>query len=163
MEILLVVGIIAILAGIVIVAINPARQIGAARDSERKQMVDTINKAVSLFYIDKGYYPASTTDNSTALSGTSLEICDTGVNTFPASGVTCTSLLNLSELVPAYISAIPKDPSGGVGDTTYGTGYYMAKNTGNNMFIEARQSQLSDITIGSTDGVTRNYTFSGSL
>ena len=46
LEILLVVAIISILAGIVIVAINPARQLGSTRDAQRKSDIGTIYKAV---------------------------------------------------------------------------------------------------------------------
>ena len=61
LEILLVVAIISILAGIVIIAINPAKQLGATRDAERKQIIAEVNKAMVQFYIDKAFYPASRT------------------------------------------------------------------------------------------------------
>jgi type IV pilus assembly protein PilA len=41
-EILVVIGIIAVLAAIVIVAINPARQFAQARDSQRHSNINTI-------------------------------------------------------------------------------------------------------------------------
>ena len=46
LEILLVVGIIAILAGIVIVAINPAKQLATVRNTERKSDIKQINNAL---------------------------------------------------------------------------------------------------------------------
>ena len=45
-ELLIVIGIIAILAGIVLVAVNPAQQFGKANDSERKSEIGTILSAV---------------------------------------------------------------------------------------------------------------------
>src|SRR6187549_2690684 len=45
-EILVVIGIIAILAAVVIIAINPARQFAQARDSQRSSNVNAILNAV---------------------------------------------------------------------------------------------------------------------
>ena len=106
LEILLVVGIIALLAGIVIVAINPGRQLAQTRNAERKSDLKQLHSAMTQYYIDHGFYPASTT-----LSTTLKEICDTGSTSSP-SGLLCTGLIDLSELVPTYITAIPKDPQG---------------------------------------------------
>ena len=107
LEILLVVGIIAILAGIVIVAINPGRQLAQTRNVERRSDLKQINSAIQQFYIDHSYYPASSTDYITSL----VEICDTGTAT---SSNDCSGFVNLTELVPTYITAIPVDPQGPV-------------------------------------------------
>src|SRR3954468_12160444 len=45
-EILVVIGIIAILAAIVIIAINPARQFAQARNTQRESNVETILNAI---------------------------------------------------------------------------------------------------------------------
>ena len=45
-ELLLVIGIIAILASIVIVAINPTKQLADARDAQRRSDVNTVLNAV---------------------------------------------------------------------------------------------------------------------
>lgn len=45
-EVLVVIGIIAVLAGIVLVAVNPARQFKLARDSQRTSNVQTIVDAI---------------------------------------------------------------------------------------------------------------------
>jgi prepilin-type N-terminal cleavage/methylation domain-containing protein len=114
LEILLVVGIIAILAGIVIIAINPSKQLATVRNSQRKSDIKQVANAITQFYIDHSYYPASTTFSTTILR----TICPTGASTSPAAGFDCTNMLNLSELVPTYITAIPRDPS-----TTATAGY----------------------------------------
>ena len=60
LEILLVVAIISILAGIVIVAINPAKQLGDARNAQRRADVATVLSAVYQYVIDNnGNFPAS--------------------------------------------------------------------------------------------------------
>ena len=107
LEILLVVGIIAILAGIVIIAINPSKQLAQVRNTERKSDLKQLYNGMTQFYIDKGYYPASTTLSTTTLT----TICPTGASTSPAAGFDCVGMLNLSELVPTYIVSIPNDPA----------------------------------------------------
>ena len=51
-ELLLVIGIIAILASIVIVAINPTKQLADARDAQRRSDVNTVLNAVYQYAID---------------------------------------------------------------------------------------------------------------
>lgn len=106
LEILLVVGIIAILAAIVIIAINPGRQFAQVANAERRSDIKQIYNAMQQYYIDHGDYPASTTPDILT------EICDTGIGEFGSHSVDCTNLIDLSALVPKYITAIPVDPSG---------------------------------------------------
>ena len=55
-ELLIVIVVIAILAAITIVAYNGVQQ--RARDSQRDQNIQTITKALELYYVDNGRYPA---------------------------------------------------------------------------------------------------------
>lgn len=116
-EILLVVAAIAILAGIVIVAINPGKQLGDTRNAQRKSDVNTILNAISQYSIDNnGVLPSGIT--------TSLqEVCQSSVAT-----ATCTAsgLVDLSALTNngKYIVSIPIEPQA---TTTNGAGYRVAK------------------------------------
>lgn len=109
-EILIVIGIIAILASIVIVAINPAKQFAQARNTERESDVGTILNAIGQNIADnKGVFTCS----------------GVTVAASPATSAIGTSGADLSScLVPTYIpTQIPTDPSGG---TSADTGYTVA-------------------------------------
>jgi prepilin-type N-terminal cleavage/methylation domain-containing protein len=107
-ELLLVIGIIAILAAIVIVAINPTKQLGDARNAQRRSDVNTVLNAVYQYSIDNnGNLPSAITTTATA-------ICQST----PAA--VCTGLINLSVLTGAYLVALPVDPQeAGANSTNY--------------------------------------------
>jgi prepilin-type N-terminal cleavage/methylation domain-containing protein len=165
LEILLVVGIIAILAGIVIIAINPSKQLATVRNTERKSDIRQIESAITQYYIDNSRYPDS-------LTGDLTEICDTGAYASSSIIADCTDLINLSELVPVYLTAIPKDPSA---TTTDHAGYQIVL-TNNKIGLFAPAELGQTITIGtvptvaagcgdpanadcwSTDNITAGYT-----
>ncbi len=145
LEILLVVGIIAILAGIVIVAINPSKQLAQVRNTERKSDLKQVANAITQFYIDHSYYPASSTFPTTTL----MPICPTGASTSPAAGFDCEGMLNLSELVPTYIVAIPNDPA-----TTTVSGYSVVL-VNNNPAVYAPLAELGvTISVGNVPVVS---------
>jgi prepilin-type N-terminal cleavage/methylation domain-containing protein len=141
LEILLVIAAIGILAAIVLVAINPNRQIAQVRNAERRSEVNTIYKALEQYLIEKQGYPAGITE-------TEQDICINN-NT--------TGCVNLGVLVPDYVAGIPVDPSGtsykigivdgrvrvraseaelGVNIAISGSGGTVLGGTGNNNFVE---------------------------
>lgn len=118
LEVLLVVAVIAILAGIVIIAINPGKNLADTRDSQRKADVNTIINAIYQYSLDNnGALPAS-------LTGTPTEICKTGG--------TCTGLINLSVLTTGgeYIVAMPSDPQCPAECDANGVGYQVSTTSG---------------------------------
>lgn len=97
-EILLVVAAIAILAGIVIFAINPSKQLAETRNTRRTVDVSTIYNALYQYSIDhRGAYPSSVDSNwrmlGTATSGCGI-ICGGGVS---SSSQSDDSLIDNSE------------------------------------------------------------------
>lgn len=140
-ELLLVIGIIAILASIVIVAINPTRQLNSARDAQRRADVNTIINAVYQWSIDNNSI-ISTIPN--AGEATQKAICKT---TYNPTGSEC---VNLKHLSGTYLVSIPVDPSQSSG-TGY-TGYKIWKDSSSNRVTVAGSGQLNN---GYTISVTR--------
>jgi len=152
LEILLVIGIIAILAGIVIVAINPSKQLATVRNTQRKSDLKQIYNAITQYYIDNSSFP------STISTTTLNEVCNTGAvsNTSTStSGANCATagLANLSVLVPTYLVSIPTDPTGTssllsfiptayAATTATGTGYKVGVNTAKQVLISAPLAEL---------------------
>ncbi len=107
MELLVVIGIIAILASIVVVAINPSRQFAQSRNTQRESNVSTILNAIG----------QNTVDNKGVFECGSVSIPTAQTNIGNASGN-----VDLADcLVPTYIpSSLPFDPDGGSdSDTEY--------------------------------------------
>jgi prepilin-type N-terminal cleavage/methylation domain-containing protein len=149
LEILLVIAAIGILAAIVLVAINPNRQIAQARNTVRQADINTIQKAVEQYLIENGSYPSS-------ISVTPGYICNTGTEQVNGS-TNCSGRADLRELVPTYIAGIPKDPQ----STGTNTGYIVAINPDNNkVSIQASLSERGILVINPlsivTDGLVLN-------
>jgi type IV pilus assembly protein PilA len=147
-EVLIVIGILAILAGIVLVAINPARQFRQANNAERESNVNALLSAVSQYTVDnKGAFPTeieADVDDIAGASGTDdADLCDV--------------------LVPRYIPALPVDPLQAQTDTDLGvddksittdecdedyeTGYTVALEDGR---IVIRAPRTEDVDAGGT-------------
>jgi uncharacterized delta-60 repeat protein/prepilin-type N-terminal cleavage/methylation domain-containing protein len=103
LEILLVIAAIGILAAIVILAINPQRQLSQVRNAQRQSDISTLNKALNQYLIDTGEYPVSVEEYY-------LEVCNTGSE--QVGGPTdCTGFADLRPLVPQYVASIPPEPN----------------------------------------------------
>ncbi|MEK7531135.1 MAG: type II secretion system protein [Patescibacteria group bacterium] len=123
-EILVVIGIIAVLAAIVIIAINPARQFAQARDSQRTANLNSILNAVGQRIADnKGVFAGVAADGSICptLPASATEISTTS----PASAETSAKL---GCLTPTYIPELPADPNGGSGPGLIGYKIYQDTN-----------------------------------
>ncbi len=105
-EILIVIGIIAILAAIVIVAINPAKQFAQARNTQRESNINTILNAIGQNMADnKGIFTC------TGMGGT--------IDEDPQEiGEGASADIDLGCLAPTYVATIPFDPNGGDEDNT---------------------------------------------
>ncbi|MBT3230470.1 prepilin-type N-terminal cleavage/methylation domain-containing protein [Candidatus Uhrbacteria bacterium] len=112
-EILLVVAAIGILAGVVILAINPGKQLGDTRNAQRWADVNTILNGIYQYSIDNnGDLPGSIPSSSTCSSSTP-KICQMDGS--------CSGLTDLSDLTDGsvYLVDIPDDPTESTGNSTY--------------------------------------------
>jgi len=102
-ELLIVIVVIAILAAITIVAYNGIQQ--RARNSQRLEDIQTIAKALEMYYIDNGQFPAGQ--------------CSSNCSINPSWSTTADgSWQNLAnKLVPKYLSSLPSDPTSTHEDT----------------------------------------------
>ncbi len=105
-EVLVVIGIIAILAGVVLVAVNPARQFKMARDSQRVSNVNAILNALDQNIAEhKGRLVCNG-----QFVGIPSEVAN--ISRSPDANPELTTAGDLySCIVPDYMSALPIDPS----------------------------------------------------
>ncbi len=138
-EILVVMGIIAVLAAIVLIAINPARQFAQARQTQRTSNVNAILNAIGQFVADnKGDFPR---DVNAGMDQVTDDLCD--------------------DLVPTYLPALPTDPASalegaaieesdcddiGAGDVDYNVG----TTTGNRIMVCAINASDESQSLGTT-------------
>lgn len=132
-EILVVIGLIAVLATIVLVAVNPARQFKQARDTQRVSNVNAILNAV-------GQYVAENKGALPSVIPTSPEVIRTGVGG--------ADLCN--DIIPKYMPALPVDPNKGASVTncgSYDTGYSISKDANDRILVSAIGELVSSISI----------------
>jgi prepilin-type N-terminal cleavage/methylation domain-containing protein len=160
LEILLVVGIIAILAGIVILAINPTKQLGDTRNAQRRSDVLTILNAVYQFSIDHNgrlpgpnedgagdtEIPDDVTDKEDAcvVGGTDFDATEIARNDADGDPVSGAGEIDLwpglvQDLASTtYLVALPADPTR---EEDEGTGYHIFRTTGGRVTVCAPHSE----------------------
>ena len=99
-ELLITIGIIVVLAGMVVVAINPGERLAGARDNKREVDVQAIYEAIEQYVFSN--YGALPGCFEAKVSGETFDLIE------------CEG-----DLVPVYLAKIPKDPICGNGETGY--------------------------------------------
>ncbi|CAN5726454.1 hypothetical protein BH11PAT2_BH11PAT2_06540 [soil metagenome] len=103
-EILIVIGMIAILASVVLIAINPLRQFAQARNSQRISNVNAILNAVGNRTAEhKGIFTDTSGLCQNPIPTTASDMSESAINGYNIRPC----------LVPTYISELPFDPAGG--------------------------------------------------
>ena len=123
-ELLLVLAIISILASIILVALNPGKQLGKSRDAERQSAVNTILNAVYQYAVDRNNIPPGIPID------TPRSICKD-------NAISCNNGVNLSVLSQSgkYLVAIPSDPQAPLGGT--GTNYSIVQSANGRITVSA--------------------------
>lgn len=132
-ELLVVIGVLAVLLTITLIAINPARQFSQANNTKRSSDVNTILNAVHQFAADnKGQLPAGI--------GTTVQVIST------AAADICVAL------VTDYVAALPVDPLTNNGTpvtdclTAYDTNYTIVRSaTNNRITVAAPAAELGQV------------------
>ncbi|MDO8649400.1 MAG: type II secretion system protein [Candidatus Peregrinibacteria bacterium] len=131
-ELLLVIGIIAILASIVIVALNPTKQLGDHRDAQRRSDVNTIMNAVYQWVVDNdGSLPGN-------ISTAAKEICKSTVD--PTACIADNGV-NLRMLSGDYLVSMPSDPQ--APETGTGTWYTILRDADEHVTVSAWNAEQS--------------------
>ncbi|HKY74088.1 MAG TPA: prepilin-type N-terminal cleavage/methylation domain-containing protein [Patescibacteria group bacterium] len=127
-EVLITVAIIAVLATIVYVSLNPVQRFADARNSHRWIDVDSIITAIHEYIVDNaGTLPAGI-DTTEKQLGT----CGSGGAT--ACSGAADACLDLSSLLVTYLKTMPVDPSNG---TASATKYSVVANANNIITVKA--------------------------
>lgn len=130
-ELLIVIAIIAILAAIIYVAVDPARRLAEARDATRWSEVNSILNAFLKYTVDNaGQMPVTLTTGTYYMIGTGADA--TGCN--PPN---TTAVVNLNGLVDTYIAAVPKDPNPANNPTDDKTFYYIRRSPNGRVTVGA--------------------------
>lgn len=157
-EILVVIGIIAILAAVVLIAINPARQFAQTRNSQRVSNVNAILNAIGQRVADtKGLFRETADTICTA----AMDIPSTAFDETSAIKIASTGGIDMRPcLVPTYIPELPVDPSTGtacpapgVSCSAYDTGYRIYKSSNGRITVLAPDTELT-LPVGSSCSLT---------
>ncbi len=133
-EILIVIGLIAVLAGVLIVALNPARQFSQARNAQRWNNMDTIISSII----------ANTTDAKGTFN------CAAGAIPTTATNMAATGGYNIGPcLVPTFAASLPVDPSvtgaHWTSTTDYDSGYSVVRDaTSGRVTVSAPGAELGE-------------------
>lgn len=139
-ELLLVVAIIATLAVVVFVALNPAQRLKDTKDARRTSDVDSILTAVHQFIVDnKGNYPTNMPAAGTEVQlGTAASGCAIATGGCAVAAAACTDLMTGSTNLAAFLKSMPISPQSGA--TTYDatkTGYALVRDTNGIVTVKA--------------------------
>ncbi len=135
-EILVVIGIIAILAAVVIVALNPARQFAQARNTQRWSNVNTILNAVGQRMADsRGIW-------SSTCAGAGGPVTLPATPNWIGTGGTLTELEFC--IVPTYVSTMVVDPSTDAVASAGYTGYKIVRTATGRITVNAPLAELDE-------------------
>lgn len=119
-ELLIIIGLIAILVAALIVLIDPLHQIYKSEDARRKSDLATLNKAMEDYYNDKGCYPKP----EDICYDTPINICS-GIGAFKTVQSKTCNICGFESTSPSfapYLNQLPCDPKHPKSDYLYEVG-----------------------------------------
>lgn len=143
-EILLVIGIIAVLATVVVVALDPLKRFQDARDARRHADIESISTAIAQYVIDnKGQFPSGVENPGRQLGTESGGCIFTDIHGCTTSNVD--GCLDLSTDLARYLKDIPFDPRDG---NAARTGYMVELDSNNIVTVRACNPEVeSEISV----------------
>lgn len=133
-EILVVIALIAILAAVTIVALNPGKAFQDARNSTRSSDVNAILNAITQY----------TSEQGNSLGGLGITATCGGTpasQTILDAGTAGSGQVLLSALVPTYVAALPTDPSIATPSSSDSTGYTVCITSGTRVRVAAPSAE----------------------
>ena len=122
-ELLIAISILALLAGITLVALNPKKNQENAADAKRREHLQTMIDALYQYQIDHGEFPHIPTYRS--VDKKHRDVCAL-TSVVPNELFFCIldapQRIPLGQLIPDYLPALPKDPKN---EEQYETGYQL--------------------------------------
>ncbi|MFA5386686.1 MAG: type II secretion system protein [Candidatus Paceibacterota bacterium] len=163
-ELLIVIGILAVLAGIVVVALNPAELLKQARDSKRMADLGGLTSAINLYLTDVA---SPTFTCAAGMFYATVSTTGSGVSPFATTLASTTSastkgLTNGNGWIPVAlsgvsggspISALPTDPTDSI---TYYYAYNCTTSPSNLFEVDARLESTKYKAQMTTDGGDKN-------
>lgn len=157
-EVLIVIGIVAVISVTVILALNPQEILRQARDSNRLAEMSELNKAINLFLVERSTASLGTSNTiyvsapDPALSGNATSTCpNMGLSAPPGWNYQCASSANVRNvngtgwmpvnfalLSKAPLSKLPTDPTNNPASGLY---YAFVPNGNNYTLVAAMESQ----------------------
>jgi type IV pilus assembly protein PilA len=130
LEILIAVGIIAILATIIVITLDPAERFRNARESRRLSDIQTVSSAIHQYIVDKrGEFPPGIDERERQL-GTNTTGCE--IDTAVCHVKSSSDCADLSASLKPYLSSIPEDPESGSAALTH---YTVEREQGGNRIV----------------------------
>jgi len=145
-EMLVVIAIIAILAGAVMIAINPVEMMKKSRDATRLSDMDTLRNAITLAITEQEIVLRNGVSTNSVTTNNRTANCVAGY-------VQCDLYTGKTAGLTKYIPVLPVDPTNAtVGTITYA--YYFASTTNDfelNTILESNDNDAKMLTDGGND------------
>lgn len=135
---IIVIAIIAILAGAIFVAVDPARRLHESRNSIRKNDVNTLVDAIKKYQADNAGNHYTEIDDLDANKYYMIGTNGVGCAKTCDNHDTITNCVDLEDIGSNYLPIVPLDPLIG---TDLETGYYLKKDENNGITVYACETE----------------------